>query len=83
VVAVAIAINGNEITGDMSPVCEGPADGLDSVFVDEGVICDCDCDFCAATDNSCNPIKDLAKGYTDVDREVYSEAEDIVFEVNP
>jgi hypothetical protein len=85
---VDIAIDGNEITGSMEPVCDGPAaDTLDFVAVDAGISCQCDCHICATTDTKCNPIVDIEKGYFDIYRDVYSEAEDIVFEastsVNP
>ena len=66
----------------MSPVCEGDADDLNSVAVDSGIQCDCDCIVCDATDTSCNPMEDqeFVKGYADIDRDVYLQSEDIVFE---
>jgi hypothetical protein len=77
---VDIAIDGNEVIGSMKPVCDGPAaDNLNFVSVDIGISCQCNCIICETTDTSCNLIKDIEKGYFDIYRDVYSEAEDIVF----
>lgn len=71
----------NSLTGSMQPICDGEAEDIEFLYVDETVKdCDDGCcsDICSQSDDSCNRpnglVKKLDNNFISREAYVYSEA---------